>query len=405
MANRVPQTTLLPPEIAYFLDKMLPKNRVLAESFLAELRSRGQQHSSLRIHARALEHLDRTLRKHFSTMSREDLIAWVNASQERLAPMTLQGYASSASRFFAHIGKPENLVRFSARGKRKRPIEILEPEEVLKMAQAALHPRDRALVMVLYDTGCRQQGLLGMKAGDVEFDELGARIRIRETKNNSERIVRAAKCTEALKAWLAVHPGPRDANSISPDAPLWTNLPQPQYRIDGDGLWALLRRLAKRAGIRKRVHPHGFRHTRATHLARHLTDGQMRAHLGWSRSSPMPAHYAHLSGRDTEEAILRESGVDFGKPKPDPLRLRTCSNCGHANGQTAVACQLCNRPLDEGAALAAYGLRSDGDAFVAEVLRRLIELVPGKVEEVLRQPEIRARLTDLEKRSAIATPD
>lgn len=36
-----------------------------------------------------------------------------------------------------------------------------------------------------------------------------------------------------------------------------------------------LRRIAKRAGIKKKVNPHSFRHARATFLANLLTEAQM----------------------------------------------------------------------------------------------------------------------------------
>lgn len=386
----------LAPEVRKFLDRISEPNHAVAKQYLLHLRSQGRPQSTIRFYARALEHLERTVRKPFETMTRDDITTWLNASQSTLAPLTTRQYLEHARRFFAWIGRGQVFdgVRFEGKA-RKHPIQVLDQEEVLRLAQAADNQRDRALVMVLYDTGCRQEGLLGLRIKNIQFDEHGAHIHIRETKNNSERYVRTVRSTADLKLWLSMHPRP------NPESPLWTSMRPPHEPIGEDGLWHMLRRLARRAGISKRVHAHGFRHTRATHLAKSLTDGQMRVHFGWGRHSSMPAYYAELSGRDTEEALLQEAGVQPAKSRPDPLRTRPCGNCGHANPPTAMVCGICNRPVADALALATYGLQKDGDALVAEVLRRLIERVPRVVAEVLNDSSIRERLTALDKQAQL----
>lgn len=66
------------------------------------------------------------------------------------------------------------------------------------------------------------------------------------------------------------------------NSPLWTT----SYAIKGKynrltdmALHFQLKILAKKAGITKRIYPHLFRHTRATHLAEHLTDSQLKRFL------------------------------------------------------------------------------------------------------------------------------
>jgi len=62
----------------------------------------------------------------------------------------------------------------------------------------------------------------------------------------------------------------------------------------------VIRKLVKRAGIKRRVHLHGFRHTAATRLARLLTEAELEQYLGWVQGSKMAATYVRLSSRDVD---------------------------------------------------------------------------------------------------------
>lgn len=71
----------------------------------------------------------------------------------------------------------------------------------------------------------------------------------------------------------------------------------------------LIRRLAKKAGLKKRVNPHAFGHCRATFLANMFTEAQMKEYTGWVQGSDMASVYVHLSGRDVDNAILGAYGL------------------------------------------------------------------------------------------------
>jgi integrase len=68
-----------------------------------------------------------------------------------------------------------------------------------------------------------------------------------------------------------------------------------------------VRKLFEKASdiLGRRVYPHLLRHSRATHLAKFLTESQLKAYFGWTQDSKMTRIYIHLSGKDVDEAILR----------------------------------------------------------------------------------------------------
>ena len=150
---------------------------------------------------------------------------------------------------------------------------------------------------MLYESGGRKGEILSTCIKNVTFDENGAVMYFPEGKTG-ERRVRLVFAASYLREWIAVHPGKDEQ-----DAPLFCAFRVPYPVISKTGLANQLNALRKKAGIKKRVHPHAFRHARATHLAEHLTEQQLKKYLGWTAGSSMASVYVHLSGKDIDDAI------------------------------------------------------------------------------------------------------
>jgi len=108
-----------------------------------------------------------------------------------------------------------------------------------------------------------------------------------------------------------------------------------------------LKELAAKARIKKRITPHALRHARATHLAKILTEAQMKEFFGWTQSSEMAAVYVHLSGRDVDAALLsaygRKESEESDKPRLHPV---VCPRCRKENSPGVTFCE-CGMPLGE----------------------------------------------------------
>ncbi|MFV9673304.1 MAG: tyrosine-type recombinase/integrase [Acidimicrobiia bacterium] len=144
------------------------------------------------------------------------------------------------------------------------PVEILTPEEVRAMAAlcsttTSYGIRNRALIVVLYRTGLRLGEVLALRPKDVNL-EIGS-VAVLHGKGNRQRTVGIDPGADPhIEAWL----DRRVAIGLPPGAPLFCSL---QGRpLTGNTIRDTLRALARRAGIEKRVHPHGFRHTHAYEL-------------------------------------------------------------------------------------------------------------------------------------------
>ncbi|OFV67926.1 MAG: integrase family protein [Candidatus Syntrophoarchaeum caldarius] len=228
----------------------------------------------------------------------------------------------------------------------KLPDEILTEDEIKAMAAAAYNSRDRAFILALYESGCRIGEFLPLKLKHLEFDEYGAVLHVRG-KTGSRR-VRLITSVPALQAWI----GDQHPMKDDPDAYLWRKIPTPnnpkwknEYLSYGF-VARTLKQLAKKAGIKKRVNPHSFRHARATHLASHLTEAQMKEFFGWEQASEMAAVYVHLSGRDVDDALLAIHGIRDEKRNGTAFKPEPCPRCGEVNAPGMRFCKRCYLPLD-----------------------------------------------------------
>jgi integrase/recombinase XerD len=331
------------------LMSLQPVDSELASRFLGELKANSLTTRSLAFYASTIKSLS-SIGKHFSDLGREDIVKWATDLDRRFSPATTSVHKVLAKRFlkWVHTGSlegreyPECVAWLKPRRPRKHlPKQILSELEVRQLVETASNQRDRAMVFVGYESGARAGELLSLRIRDIEFDRFGAVLRL--NGKTGERRARLVQATPDLKVWLSMHPVKNDT-----DAPLWTSLRKPIRPINMRTWEGLLKNLADRADIKKHVHPHVLRHTRATHLANTLTEAQMRLHFGWTKNSDMPSVYIHLSGRDVDNAILRHYGVKIEEDKEalNALAPKRCPSCMQDNPPSARFCMNCHSPLD-----------------------------------------------------------
>jgi integrase/recombinase XerD len=137
-----------------------------------------------------------------------------------------------------------------------------EVEELLRQpdARQPLGIRNRAMLELLYATGLRVSELVHLSVNDLNLEVGYLRTR---GKGSKERIVPLGKAAvHALKDYLT---GPRRLYpSRSANPTLFVR--RGGKGMTRQGFWKILKGYARAAGIQKRVSPHIFRHSFATHL-------------------------------------------------------------------------------------------------------------------------------------------
>ena len=138
----------------------------------------------------------------------------------------------------------------------KKQKQTLTDIDMEKLHRSCKCKRDRAIIAFLASTGCRVSELTGLDRDAVDLDNLRCVV---HGKGNKERMVYLDGVTGMLiRAYMAER---RDKSEA-----LFTN----RYgnRLTQDGVRDMLLRVAEDAGV-EHVHPHKFRRTLATNMARH----------------------------------------------------------------------------------------------------------------------------------------
>jgi len=145
---------------------------------------------------------------------------------------------------------------------------VLSPDMVNELLNAPIGSvdryarRDRAILAVMYATGCRVSEVTGLKLADVNLTERYARC---TGKGNKQRMVSLTPmAVEAITNWLNLERSDMVANSAE-DAG-WLFVTRSGKRMNRETVWKLIQRYSSRAGCGPEISPHTLRHSFATHL-------------------------------------------------------------------------------------------------------------------------------------------
>lgn len=221
-----------------------------------------------------------------------------------------------------------------AESTKKLPEDLLTEADVRLLIKHAKNVRDKALIGCLYESGVRVGELLSMTIKNITFDDLGAVILV--TGKTGARRVRCDVFATQLQTWLDNHP-----EQDNRDAFVWASVGNRKKLMKYSGVRAMLQKCAKRAGVEKRVSPHQFRHSRATHIANHFSDAQMKAYFGWVQSSEMASVYIHTSGKDIDAAFRKLYGKHKEAIKPRESSIK-CPKCQRMSPPNSIRCQTCS---------------------------------------------------------------
>lgn len=264
------------------------------------------------------------------------------------------------------------------------PEEVLTEEEIKAIAGAAYTARDSAFILALYESGTRIGEFLPIKLKHITFDKHGGVLMV--TGKTGDRRMRIVASVLSLQQWIEGHPAKNN-----PDAYLWCKIPMPNNpkwkndHLSYGFITRLLKQLAKKAGVKKKANPHAFRHARATFMARHLKEPEMRGFFGWGSDSEMPSTYVHLSGRDIDNAVLSMYGIEEARESQETIiKAQKCMKCGKENAPAVKFCKFCGFPLGKDMFVNETP-NEDVDKIVDIVLQRFLDdpVIRDRAKEIL----------------------
>ncbi len=326
--------------------KISKKNKELILKFIDSCYAQGIGKLRIGKYLSMMRIIAEGLNKDFDKIKKDDLVNYLaKLEQSKYSENTKKDYKVGIKRFFKWMNGdteyPEMVRWIKANVKhsnQKIPDDLLSENDIKNIVSSAFNTRDKAILFTLYESGARIGEIANLKVRDVTYDDIGTQI-IVDGKTGMRKI-RLISSEMYIKNYLN-----ESKHSDNPNSPLW-------LKMDGvpmtySSIAKVLRVTVERAGIKKKVTPHLFRHSRASYLAKYLTESQLCQFLGWEQGSNMPRVYVHLSGRDIDSTILSL----YGKKKIEENKEKSilgpvdCPRCKEKNEPTAIFCKKCGSPL------------------------------------------------------------
>jgi len=280
------------------LDKGLSENSV--EAYINDV---------IKLHVFLYDRLDSYSVDSITTRHIQDFLVYIN--ELCLASMSQARILSGIKTWFKFLNyteildtNPAELIETN-RITRKMPV-VLSVEEINRMISAIdlsteTGQRNRAMIELLYGSGLRVSELITIKLSDIHFDEEYLRV---IGKGNSERLVPISNVS--IKQILLYVNHNRKQLDVKKGEEDYVFLNRRGRHLTRDMVFKIICNLASEAGINKKISPHTFRHTFATHLVENGADLRVVQEMLGHKSILTTEIYTHIDNH-----YLRQSIVEF----------------------------------------------------------------------------------------------
>lgn len=335
----------------------IPENKQIVKRFIMNCRQEGLAKSTLTHYTNQLKRMIHNL----SDIGYVDTIDKLEQDQFNellmhledelnLSPAELRNYKKVLKKLYGFLYGDDvppwvRKLKLGSIGTPIQPQDLPTKEEIDKMLAACLHPRDRALLAVLCDSGMRVGAVTSCRIKSVESTQYGSILYISPTsKSNKTTPAKGVPLTWSsgyLQQWVGVHPLRED-----PEAPLWVTLDKNTEALGYKTVRVIIRNIAKRAGIKRRIHPHLFRHKAITEWILEGQNEQIINHrAGWTKSSSqMYRVYGNFTDKEINDKVYDFYGLKTEDKKQ--VTLKKCPRCSNVLRPSDKFCSQCSLVLD-----------------------------------------------------------
>jgi integrase/recombinase XerD len=160
--------------------------------------------------------------------------------------------------------------------------------------------RNRAIVETLYSCGLRVSELVSLRLTDVDVEQGFVRV---TGKGDKERLVPIGR--KAIKEIANYLPSRNSLPKIEKESENIVFLNRRGKKLTREMIFTIIKSATKNAGIKKRISPHSFRHSFATHLVEGGADLRVVQEMLGHESITTTEIYTHLDSVFLKDTILR----------------------------------------------------------------------------------------------------
>lgn len=237
--------------------------------------------------------------------------------ERRVNQKTVENYFSAISSFydylvFEELSQTNPVMPFRKRflrnykGESRDPErKLLSVEEMSKLVNSILDPRDKAIAVLFAKTGVRRNELLSLDVDSINWIE--GSITLKPTPKRSNRVVFFDdECAFVLRRWL------KTREKLQPSSRALFVSYQSLNRLDRNGLYTLIVKYATTLGFHRpqsekledHFSPHCFRHWFTTWLRRKGMPREFVKELRGDRRKDAMDIYDHIDHQELRRAYL-----------------------------------------------------------------------------------------------------
>ncbi len=289
---------------------------MLTASFLRSLEAANKSQRTIATYGEAVRLFGAFLGAHelptdVTMIAREHVEAFIADQLSQWKPATANNRYRALQQFFKWLTTegeiPDSPMRHMTPPKvPEAPPDVLGETQLRKLLKACdgkefVDRRDKAILMLMIDTGMRRSELAGLAVEDVDFEYNLARVL---GKGRRPRACPFGKKTAmALDRYIRARLSHRDAHRDE----LWLGHAGP---MTSNGIYQVVRDRAEQAGLGK-VYPHQLRHTFAhTWLASGGQENDLMRLTGWQSRTMLGRYGASAADERAREAYKRLSPAD-----------------------------------------------------------------------------------------------
>ncbi len=231
----------------------------LRQRMLEELRLRNLSEQTIRLYIGSVKRFSQYFRRSPDQLGPEQIREFLLhlIDDRKSAPSTIQLYRSALRFLYVTMLKrswfEQDVVRIKKR--LKLPI-VLSAEEITRILDHTTNLKHWTILATLYTTGLRCDELRHLKIRDIDSQRM--LIHVRHAKG---RIPRDIGLSPVLLERLRIY-----WHWLKPKDWLFPSRQHPTRPLDLKTIRLICNQAAERAGVKKHVSPHVFRHSCATHL-------------------------------------------------------------------------------------------------------------------------------------------
>jgi integrase/recombinase XerD len=284
----------------------------LIDDFREDCILRGMSEESVRKYISAVRIFIRFLRDKklkFSNVDKNVLREFLHylRFEKNVKQKTLENYFSALSTFYDYLAYEKIVQANDVLPFRKRYLKryknddeqyvrrLLNIEEMSRLVNSILDPRDKAVVVLLAKTGIRRNELIRLDIDDIDWENY--KVVLKKTPKRSNRIVFFDdEVAVVLRRWLKVRENLKPKTKA-----LFINYAS-KRRIDRNTVYNIVVKYSSRLGLK--ISPHDLRHWFTTWLRRERMPREFIKELRGDRRKEAVDIYDHIDEQELRGAYL-----------------------------------------------------------------------------------------------------